>query len=220
MRVDVGGNGRGLRVSINDVTTNSCPDNIALRISVSTKDGTPVDGLTTANVSLSENGVSRGITGFSAVLSPTPVSVVLTLDFSGTTLTVQDNVKTASKGFIDQLQIPGDEAAVIIFSGLIELKQAFTDNQVALKAAIDSGTLRFSDTLLYDALWAAIDNAVTAKPANNRAIILISDGKDQKGNTDNTASVKTLPEVIAHARDNNVTIFTIGMGAVVTSVMT
>ena len=73
----------------------------------------------------------------------------------------------------------------------------------------------------YDALWFAIDNAAAqAKLGNNRAIILIGDGKDE--NADHTAngSVKTLSEVIAHAQENQVTIFTIGMGTVLTNVMT
>jgi len=219
VRVDVGGNGRGLRVSINEVRTNSCPD-LSLLVSVTDKDGNAVTGLSQENMSLSEDGVSRGVTGFSSILSPISVSVALALDFSISMRSALPDVRASSKGFIDQLQT-GDEAAVLAFSSYVQLMQAFTDNNAALKSAIDSSTGGGNGTLVFDALWSAIDNAAAqARPANNRAIVLISDGNDENSSQTGQNSVKGLSEVIAHAQANQVTIFTIGLGAVVTDVMT
>jgi Mg-chelatase subunit ChlD len=131
-------------------------------------------------------------------------------------------MRASSKRFIDQLDFPrGDEAAVFAFSNYVGLIQAFTNDNVALKAAIDSGGVPGAYTIVYDALWSAIDNAATqAKPGNNRAIILISDGKDENADSTGIASVKGLSEVIAHAQAHQVTIYTIGLGTVATDVMT
>jgi len=220
VRVYASGNGWALRVSINEVRTNSCPDNISLLLAVLDKDGNAVTGLSKNNMSLSENGVSRGVTGFSSILSPIFVSVALALDFSGSMTSALPDVKASSKGFIDQLQ-PGDEAAVFAFSADVQLMQAFTDNNAALKSAIDSGSGTGEGTIVFDTLWSVIDNAVAqAKPANNRAIILISDGIDEIAGGAAHKSVKTQSEVIAHAQANQVTIFTIGLGTVATDVMT
>ncbi|MGE5699988.1 MAG: VWA domain-containing protein [Deltaproteobacteria bacterium] len=221
LTVAVSGNGRALRVSINEVETNNCPDNIVMSITVADKDGNPIAALLEDDMALSENGVLQSVTDFSTALLPTPVSVVLTLDVSGTLTNQFPNVKLYSKEFVGQLHL-GDEAAIISFSQLIQLKQGFTSDIAALQASIDGLALSGDRTLLYDALWAAIDNAATlAIPTNNRSIVLISDGKDQDNNavSPGPGSVHTLDQVITHAQENAVNIYAIGIGNVVADVM-
>jgi Ca-activated chloride channel family protein len=216
--VAVSGNGRALRVSINEVNTSSCP-NVTLSVTVADKDAVPVSGLEQSSSvkALSENGLSNSITSFTTALATTPVSVVLALDVSGTLTNQFLSVKSASKDFVAQLQ-SGDEAAVISFSQAIQLKQDFTSDVLALQAAIDNLALSGDRTILYDALFASIDNV--ALRTNNRAIVVISDGIDQGPPADPTnGSVKTLAEVIAHATANEVAIFTIGIGNVNADVM-
>lgn len=211
--VNVSGNAEGLRLSINDVITSGCPS-IDVFIAVSDKDGNPISGLIPDNVDLFENGVAKTF-ALSNVLSP-PVAVALVLDSSDTMTPAKDNVIASSKGFIDLLN-PDDRAAIIKFAKTIELKQAFTDNTNILKSAIDNEyTGSIFATVLYDALWYAID--LTANQTNRRSIIVISDGKDEDpANPDRRGSVRTLTEVISHAQQTGVAIFTIGLGVTVST---
>jgi VWFA-related protein len=217
MGVNVSGNGRALRIVINEIDTNSCPDNISVLFSVEDKDGNPVPGLQQDNIDISENSNPKNIISFSVIPSPLPVSAALAIDYSDSMVAFLDNVRSASKGFIDQLN-PGDDAAIFGFSRAVVLQQPFTDNNVALKSAIDTGIGALGGgTLVYDTLWSAIDNAATR--TNNRAIVLISDGKDEDGLTPAQLSVKTLTEVINYAKESKVAIFTIGIGVVKIDVM-
>ena len=208
--VSVSGKAEGLRLSINQDNTTSCP-NIELLISVSDKDGSPISGLQPVNFELFENGVSKPIVDLSTVLSPIPVSVALVLDVSDTMTPELPNVIAASKQFVDLLN-PDDEAAIIKFAKTIELKQPFTNDNNALISAIDNAyTGSIFATVMYDALWSAIDN--TANQPNHRSVVVISDGKDEDpANPNRKGSVKTLTEVINHAKETEVNIFTIGIG--------
>ena len=207
--VSVSGKAEGLRLSINQDNTTSCP-NIELLVAVSDKNGSPISGLLPGNFLFFENGVSKAI-DLSPVLSSIPVSVTLVLDFSDTMTPVLPDVISASKGFVDLLN-PDDEAAIIKFAKTIELKQPFTNDNNALISAIDNAyTGSIFATVLYDALWSAIDN--TANQPNHRSVVVISDGKDEDpANPNRKGSVKTLTEVINHAKETEVNIFTIGIG--------
>lgn len=217
--VNVSGNGRALRVSTTEISEirNSCPDNISFLLNVLDQYGNPISDLQQDNIAIIENGVYKSITSFSHDPSPFPVSAAMVIDYSGSLSDFSDNVKSSSKGFIGQMN-PGDEAAIFAFSSIVELKQPFTTDQVALTTAIDSGSTVGFGTLLYDALWSAIDNAVIQ--TNNRAIIIISDGNDESPDGSGPGSVKILTEVINFARESKLTIFTVGIGNVNIDVMT
>jgi VWFA-related protein len=212
--VGVVGNAEGLRLSINQTTTDTCQD-IELHIAVFDKDGFPISELTTDNVALFENDDPNPKTiELNPAISIMPVSVALVLDFSDSLNLFYENVIDSSKQFVDLLH-PDDEAAVFKFAKTIELKQTFTDNIIDLQSAIDNaytglGTEDVLATVVYDALWDAID--LTADRPNNLAIVLISDGKDEDP-ADGKGSEKTLTEVIDHAKDTGVSIFTIGLGS-------
>jgi VWFA-related protein len=208
--VNLSGNGKALRVSINQVNTDNCP-NLELSIEVSDYTGSPKNGLVIGNFSLSENGVPISIDNVSEVISQDPETVALVLDVSGSMSGWLPDVKDGSGSFI-ALMNPGDTASVTTFAADIQLEQSFTDNQTALIAAIGDISLRPEfGSLVYDALQGAIDSIVAQM--NNRAVILVSDGIDTGTGTN------TLPAIINYAKENQVTIFTIGVGVVDTDVM-
>jgi VWFA-related protein len=209
--VSVSGNGKGLRVTINQVST-FCPSSLLeLFIAAADKDGNPISGLDNNNFVLSEDGVPKDISSV-AEQTQLPVSVALVLDVSGSMSAFITDVKTESKAFVDLLNTD-DAASISTFAADIKLVQSFTTNKNILKSAIDNITLRNTwGSLMYDALRSAIDNLVTQ--ANSRAIILISDGIDT-GN----GSFKTPAEAVSYANERGVTIFTIGIGDVNTDAM-
>jgi VWFA-related protein len=209
--VTAGGDGRGLNVSINQVDTNTCKT-VRLVISVTDRNDDPLTVLDQTHFSLFENKNlidQNAITSFSnQVMSP--LSVALALDNSGSIEDVLGDVNAAAVAFIDQLA-SNDEASIIKFATIVELMRAFTTDKGLLRDAIyEEYCCATNITLLYDAVWQAIED--TAGQADRRAIVVITDGEDR-------GSVKELTEVIDHARERRVPVFTIGLGNVITEIL-
>lgn len=214
--VSVNGYGRALNLSINQIDK-YCPT-VNLLITVTDKDGNPILGLNEDNFTLLENGASPTVVGFSDLVT-TPLSIALVLDNSNTMVEADaiSPMNDASKGFVDLLDI-GDEAAICKFAKDIQWKIVFTKiefetDRDLLKAAIDDPfTGDILGTHLYDAVWEAVDK--TASSLNRRAIIAISDGMDGPAAGHSEISIHTLTEVINHAVEKGVAVFTIGLGEV------
>jgi VWFA-related protein len=200
------GRGRALNMSINRVTVVGQ----TVQVIVSVRDGSdaPVTTLGAGNFSLFENGsLFTGIVNVSNTMTPPTVSVGMVLDYSSSTLGFETEMETAAKSFVDLLDPANDEAEVIKFADVIELMEPFTDNQVALKAAIDQDvSFTRSGTRLFDALWESI-NSTSLRSSQRLAIVAVSDGRDEGQST------REISDVTAGALDNNVQIFTIGIGA-------
>jgi VWFA-related protein len=206
--VTLSGLGRGLNVSINRIDKDTCPtQKLKLLISVADKTGSAVLGLQGNNFVLFEDG--QLITPFVLTIPPLqlPVSVGLVLDYSSSMIPFTTDLEAAAISFLDQLDFPNDEAEIIKFARNIYVTQAFTTNKPLLVSAVNSvfPDVR-SGTSFYDAVWQSIDN--TAARTNSRlAVIAVSDGDDQQ-------STNTLDELIAHAVEKGVPVFTIGIGTV------
>lgn len=220
--VSVSGDGRALNVSINQVDTDGCPT-VKLFITVTDSNDDPQTGLTQSDFFLFENDVlidnypndpTQNFNFSDTVTSP--ISVALALDYSGSVAKANaiPDIEAAAKGFIDQLDLNNntDEAEVIKFAASIELKQGFTFDEGALILAIDDPYLGdIGETELYDAVWRAT-NDTAGRTNQRRAVIVLSDGKDE-------GSAKKLTEVIDNALEEGVPVFTIGLGDVFVPVM-
>jgi Mg-chelatase subunit ChlD len=91
--------------------------------------------------------------------------------------------------------------------------QDFTGDIDLLKTAIDTAAPSIGiETHLYDTLWFAVEK--TAVRQKNKAIVVITDGKDEAIKGGPNVSVKTPDEVIAYATENVVAIYTVGLGDV------
>ena len=208
MTVNVSGDGRALNVSINQIDTSDCPT-VRLFVTVLDRNDDPVTALTKDEFLVLEDNVSKGIDSFANNWT-TPVSVMLVLDYSGTMQPFISDVEAAAESFIDQLDLNNftDEAAVIKFAASIELKQAFTDDKNSLFLAIEDpymGDKR--QTVLYDALWQAVDITADINRNRRRAVVVLTDGRDE-------GSDHNLTEVIDSAQKEGIPVFTIGLGNV------
>jgi VWFA-related protein len=206
--VNVFGDGKALKVAINQVITDDCPDQIRLIATVTDKDGDAVTGLTADKFYLFENDIEQMITDVRQVQPP--LSIVLALDSSYSVYIGGwiPQTKTAAKGFVDQMNA-SDEASVIKFGEDIEEETVgFISDKDLLKAAIEEPyDITKIDTLLYDTVWLAVDN-VAAQTNERKAVLIISDGRDFG------PSAKTLTDVIDRALEKGIPVFTIGMGEV------
>jgi VWFA-related protein len=213
--VAVTGSGKALRTVINQVKTDGCSTGILeLIVAITDQNNAPLAGLTPGDFQLTENGVPQTITSVSAVISPVPASVGLTLDYTTSMASEISNVEYYSKGFVDILNAD-DEAAIIKFAQIPQLMTNFTGTKADLKTAISTTPTsigRNDETRLYDALWFSVDT--TAASHNNKAVVALTDGVDVKYNGQKPASVNTLDQVITHASGTGVAIYPIGLGTV------
>ncbi len=219
--VTVSGIGKALRVAINQVNTSQCGSGLLeLLVSVTTSTNNIIKGLMLSNFSLFENNQSKTITEVSEVQTALPISVALALDYSTSLNNDISNLEAASTAFINSMST-SDEAAIIKFARYSQVMQDFTTDKTLLATAINTPPpftpLEKEETYLYDALWSAIEK--TAARQNSKALVLISDGRDEDINFVSNVSTHKISDVIAQATAKNVVIFTIGLGSVNGDVM-
>ena len=219
--VDVTGSGKALRVAINQVKTGSCSTGVLeLIVTVTDQNNAPLAGLAPGDFQLKENGVPQTIDSVQQVLTAVPISVAAALDYTTSLQSQASIIEAASILFIGMLNAD-DEAAIIKFAQLPQLMQDFTANTDLLTAAVNTAPSligRNDETRLYDALWFAVEK--TAGRQKNKAVVLVSDGKDVSYKGVPNASVKTLDEVIAYATENDVAIYSVGLGDIDGGVLT
>ena len=212
VNVGLSGVGYGLNVWINKVNPASCPS-ISVDVTVTDpRNNSRLGSLTQGNFTLYQNGQLQSITA-TPIQYPSPVSVILALDWSGSVTNVLPQIQSAANSFIDQLLI-GDEAAICKLGGVIEFypstaplfKAADPTGKTELKAYINSSFVPGPYTHLYDAVYQSIDRAAQGT-TGKLAVIVLSDGNDESG--DVGGPVYTLDQVIARANQRAIPIFTI-----------
>lgn len=197
-------NSDGARLTINQIETSAFPK-VQIFASV-TRGDQPVIGLTDADFKIREDEVPQEPIKVEAQV--VPLSVVMTIDTSGSMTKAMPDAREAAKAFVDTLEAQ-DSAGVISFNRTITPILPIGSARDAAKRAIDSLQAR-GDTALFDALHASLEAAKGR--TGRRAVVLLSDGVDDDGQG-RVLSKHTLEEVLALAREVNVPVFTIGLGS-------
>lgn len=131
------------------------------------------------------------------------VDVALVLDSSGS-MTSNDPSglrRVAAKRFIDAL-IPGDQVAVVDFDSFGRVFQTLTNDFVAAKAAVDRIDSSGGTNIGAGVSLGNSELINRGDPSHARAMILLTDGIGSYN-----------PALTQQAIDNNIRIFTIGLGA-------
>ena len=132
------------------------------------------------------------------------------MDYSGSITDIpeaQSDMEEAAADFVDQLGAD-DEAEIVKFATEIEVVQGFTSDNNLLTNAIFNPVDVGRKTTLYDAAWQAVDDTAL-RLKTRKVVIIVSDGEDGNGNPISSNSVS---EVINHANDKGVPLFTVGLG--------
>ena len=210
-----------LSVRVNQIDL-FCPSTTATAyVSVTDQGGFSVLGLLAANFLITQ-GVMSGQPTTANYVSQVykNVAIAALLDFSKS---LRDqpvafaDMKTGFSNFFGSLK-PNDVAEVIRFATENEVTQPFTTDVAALRAAIDLPFNKGDGTRLYDTVFLGIDNVASSRtsyPGYRGVVIVATDGVDELPPT--APSVHTLQDVITNAKNKNVPIFTIGMGASINS---
>lgn len=154
-----------------------------------------------------------------------PLTLTILVDTSRSEERPLPDEKIAAHVFIDSVIKPDrDRAAVISFTGEAVLQEELTNDLDKLRAAIERvkielpvGDPRCEENVsaereprcwtgIWDALWVTVNEVLSQTPEHTRrAIILLTDGDD-------TSSVTKRQEAIDFAVQNNVVIYSIGIG--------
>jgi len=132
---------------------------------------------------------------------------VMLLEFAANSYYFIHDMQNASASFFHTLR-PDDYIAVVTYDLKTHILTDFTNNREVVANALNSLIIPgFSDTDVFDALYETLDRV--SRIEGRKYIILIGTGRD-------TFSKITLDKILAKIKTaQNVTIFTIGTGALV-----
>ncbi|MCK4762556.1 MAG: VWA domain-containing protein [Candidatus Aminicenantes bacterium] len=168
--------------------------------------GKPVKGLNKENFSLEIDGETVGnirVDSVSATVGP--LSIVLGIDVSGSMKGKPfTETRRSISRFLDQLDRK-DYTALMSFGTEVVFLTGFTGKRYEIRETMEGLRPVEQWTHLYDATCAALTKAQKNAPTTRKAVILISDGKDEQ-------SAKSRAEALEKAGNTGVPVFAIGFG--------
>ena len=147
-------------------------DLVTVPVIATDRNGLYIPDLQKNDFSISEDGVPQEIAFFATI--SVPFHVVLMLDTSASTQEKLRLIQQAAGAFVEQLQ-SRDRVKVISFDDKVHDLNDFTNDRVALKAAIYRARSG-QGTKLYDAFALALSSLVRIQ--GRKAIVLFTDGVD------------------------------------------
>lgn len=169
--------------------------------------GRPLSQLAIENVQVTENGQPATVTSVRrAQDSGIPLSVIVTIDTSGSMQGASMNQAKAAANALVQRLASADAAAVIAFSDQARVVEPLTRDRGALQRSI-TGLVPLGNTALYDAV---AESARLASESGNvrRAVVLLSDGREFGG-----ASRITREEAFEKAAQGGAVFYMVGVGS-------
>ena len=136
-----------------------------------------------------------------------PIALSLLLDSSASMEDKLATLQVAAANFVRKLK-PNDMAQVIDFDSRVSIRQAFTQNQPELEAAIMQAVAGGS-TSLHNAIYISLKELAKIRAQNEedvrrQALIVFSDGED-------TSSLVSFEEVLDLAKRSEASIYTISL---------
>tara|TARA_R110002051_G_C8769475_1_gene503477 strand:+ start:26547 stop:30890 length:4344 start_codon:yes stop_codon:yes gene_type:complete len=194
---------RDYNTGINQIVEYQCPLLEAV-VSVYDQNGVPLDGLGINSFDLYLDGTASDISSVTQVQSATSkTTFAIVMDYSASMSANDiDSMQTAAKLIIDN-KADLDEGVIVKFSDQPSIVQSLTADGALLSAAIDAQYSNHGATALYDAIDTALNDIAGA--TGRKAIIVLTDGDD-------TVSGATLDSVIANSNQQDIPVFTIGLG--------
>ncbi len=152
------------------------PQLMRFTASVTDRNGRAIGGMRESDFTVWENGVERRVTNVAPANEP--FNLVLLLDVSGSVEERMDFIRKAARDFL-RTTSPQDRISIISFRDDIQIISDFsTDRQLLSKKLdeIDAG----GGTALYDALGYVLSEPLKRLRGERTAIVVMSDGDDNK----------------------------------------
>ena len=164
------------RVPSNRIVSSVAPQLLRFNASVLDGNGRAIGGMRETDFTVWENGIERRVTNVAPANEP--FNLVLLLDVSGSVEERMDFIRKAARDFL-RTTSPQDRIAIISFRDDIQVVSDFsTDRQLLSKKLdeIDAG----GGTALYDALGYVLAEPLKRLRGERTAIVVMSDGDDNK----------------------------------------
>ncbi len=164
------------RIPTNKIVSAVAPQLLRFNASVLDRHGRAIRGMRESDFTVWENGVERRVTNVSPANEP--FNLVLLLDVSGSVEERMDFIRKAARDFL-RTTSPQDRISIISFRDDIQIISDFsTDRQLLSKKLdeIDAG----GGTALYDALGYVLAEPLKRLRGERTAIVVMSDGDDNK----------------------------------------
>ena len=146
--------------------------------------------------SSSKTASSQKVESFQEAVAP--MAIALVMDTSGSMRRAMDTAKQAARSFVTALR-PADPLALVRFSDRVVFEHELSDRRQTTLDAIDRLEAN-GGTALFDALYDSM--SYLKKREGRRAIVLLSDGRDENNPGTAPGSVHTVADALAHgARD-------------------
>jgi VWFA-related protein len=158
------------------IVSSVAPQLLRFNASVTDRNGRAISGMRESDFTVWENGIERRVTNVSPANEP--FNLVLLLDVSGSVEERMDFIRKAARDFL-RTASPQDRISIISFRDDIQVISDFsTDRQMLSRKLdeIDAG----GGTALYDALGYVLSESVKKLRGERTAIVVMSDGDDNK----------------------------------------
>ncbi|HEX5887457.1 MAG TPA: VWA domain-containing protein [Pyrinomonadaceae bacterium] len=158
------------------IVSSVSPQLLRFNASVTDRHGRAISGMRETDFTVWENGIERRVTNVSPANEP--FNLVLLLDVSGSVEERMDFIRKAARDFL-RTASPQDRISIISFRDDIQIISDFsTDRQMLSRKLdeIDAG----GGTALYDALGYVLSEPLRRLRGERTAIVVMSDGDDNK----------------------------------------
>ncbi|MGQ0732341.1 MAG: VWA domain-containing protein [Acidobacteriota bacterium] len=162
--------------------------------------------ITASDLIVYEDGVEQTVTSFQEAVSP--VSMLMALDKSGSMRRDEEAVRAAAGAFIDSLR-PEDALGVVGFADDAEMLADVAPYRTWSRHAVNQYRTG-GGTALYDAIGLSLERLATVK--GRRAIVLMTDGRDEDNPGTGPGSTLTLADILERLAQTDVAVFAIGLG--------
>jgi len=159
-----------------ELATAVAPQLMRVNASVTDRNGRAIGGMRTSDFNLFEDGSERQIVN----VTPTsePFNLVLLLDVSGSVEERIDFIRKAARDFLNTAS-PQDRISIISFRDDIQVISGFSTDRSALSKKLDDIDAGGA-TALFDALGYVLSDTVKPLRGERTAIVVLSDGDDNK----------------------------------------
>ena len=152
------------------------PQLMRFNASVTDRNGRAIGGMRESDFTVWENGVERRVT--SVAPANEPFNLVLLLDVSGSIEERMDFIRKAARDFL-RTTSPQDKISIISFRDDIQVISDFSTDRELLSRKLDEIDAG-GGTALYDALGYVLSEQIKRLRGERTAIVVMSDGDDNK----------------------------------------
>jgi len=152
------------------------PQLMRFNASVTDRNGRAIGGMRESDFTVWENGIERRVTNVSPANEP--FNLVLLLDVSGSVEERMDFIRKAARDFL-RTTSPQDRISIISFRDDIQVISDFSTDRAMLSKKLDEIDAG-GGTALYDALGYVLSEPLRKLRGERTAIVVMSDGDDNK----------------------------------------